>query len=147
MSLNVYLKDGSVHDGGSGIFVRENGATREITRAEWDAAFPGREPVIVEHAEVDYLYSANITHNLGAMAEEAGIYKHLWRPEEINITKAAQLIEPLEAAMKLMIADPARFIKHNAKNGWGLYHNFVPFVQRYLAACREHPGAVVEVSR
>jgi len=34
------------------------------------------------------VYDANITHNLGAMAEAAGIYKHLWRPEEIGITKA-----------------------------------------------------------
>lgn len=30
-------------------------------------------------------YSANITHNLGAMAEAAGIYLALWRPEEIGI--------------------------------------------------------------
>lgn len=27
------------------------------------------------------IFSANITHNLNAMAEAAGIYKHLWRPE------------------------------------------------------------------
>lgn len=32
---------------GSGIFVRENGATREITREEWDRRNPGREPVVV----------------------------------------------------------------------------------------------------
>ena len=38
--------------------------------------------------EPEGAYSANITHNLGKMAEEAGIYKHLWRPEEIGITKA-----------------------------------------------------------
>lgn len=31
----------------------------------------------------------NITHNLGRMAKEAGIYQHLWRPEEIGVTKAA----------------------------------------------------------
>ena len=42
-------------------------------------------------------YSSNITHNLGAMAREAGIYEACWRPEEIGITKAAQLIEPHKA--------------------------------------------------
>jgi len=41
------------------------------------------------------VYDANITHNLGEMADEAGVYKHLWRPEEIGLTKAAELIEPL----------------------------------------------------
>lgn len=32
---------------GSGIYVRENGATVEITREEWDRRNPGREPVRV----------------------------------------------------------------------------------------------------
>ena len=30
------------------------------------------------------------------MADEAGIYKYLWSPEEIGITKAEQFIEPLK---------------------------------------------------
>jgi len=102
-----------------------------------------------EHDRVvsDSLYSANITHNLGAMAQEAGIYKHLWRPDEIGVTKAAQLIEPLRAGVALMRSDPARFEKHNAKNGWGLYKHFVPFVEEYLAACEAYPDATVGVSR
>ncbi len=64
-------------------------------------------------------YSANITHNLGDMAEEAGIYKHLWRPEEIGITKAVQLVEPLSKGLSFMKSDPERFKKFNAENGWG----------------------------
>ena len=93
------------------------------------------------------IYDANITHNLGAMASEAGIYRHLWRPEELGIVKAAQLIEPLRAGLALLTADPERFKKHNAPNGWGLYKDFVPFVERYLAACEENPDADVRVSR
>lgn len=93
------------------------------------------------------VYSANITHNLGAMAREAGIYMHLWRPDEIGVTKAAQLIEPLRVGVALMRADPQRFERHNAPNGWGLYKNFVPFVEKYLAACEENPDADVEVWR
>lgn len=33
---------------GSGIFIRENGTNREITREEWDRRNPGREPVIIQ---------------------------------------------------------------------------------------------------
>lgn len=93
------------------------------------------------------VYDANITHNLTAMADEAGIYKHLWRPEEIGITKAAQLIEPLTVGLAILKADPERFKKHNAPNGWGIYKHFVPFVENYLAACVENPDADVSVSR
>ena len=93
------------------------------------------------------VYWANITHNLGRMAGEAGIYQALWRPEEIGLTTAAQLIEPLAAGLALLKADPARFEAHNSPNGWGLYKNFVPFVERYLEACRENPDATIRVSR
>jgi len=93
------------------------------------------------------VYDANITHNLGAMAEEAGIYKACWRPEEIGITKAAQLIEPLRNGIAQMKADPARFEKHNSPNGWGLYKNFLPWLERYLEACEANPDADVSVSR
>jgi len=93
------------------------------------------------------VYDANITHNLGAMADEAGIYMHLWHPASVSITKAEQLIEPLRKGLALMKADPARFTKHNSPNGWGTYEHFVPFVEKYLAACIEYPDADVHVSR
>ena len=35
------------------------------------------------HTMFDEVYSANITHNLGGMAREGGIYQACWRPEEI----------------------------------------------------------------
>lgn len=92
-------------------------------------------------------FSQNITHNLGAMAEEAGIYDIVWRPEENGISHARQLIEPLKKAIAEMHADPPRFEKHNAPNGWGLYIHFVPWLQKYLCACEEYPDATVEVSR
>ena len=93
------------------------------------------------------VFSQNVTHNLNKMAEEAGIYKHLWRPDEIGITKSGQLIEPLKAGLAMMKADPERFKKHNSPNGWGLYKNFVPWIENYIAACEEYPDADVEVSR
>ena len=93
------------------------------------------------------VYSSNITHNLNDMAEEAGIYKHLWRPEEIGITTAYQLIEPLRNGIALMKSDPERFKKHNSSNGWGMYEHFLPFVEEYLSACEENQDATIHVSR
>ena len=103
--------------------------------------------VYLEVMKPTEVYSANITHNLTGMAEEAGIYKHLWRPEEIGITEAEQLIQPLTDALALLKSDPARFEKHNAQNGWGLYIHFVPFVENHLEACKANPGAKVRVWR
>jgi hypothetical protein len=93
------------------------------------------------------LFWANITHNLNTMAGEAGIYKCLWRPDEIGITKAKELIEPLREGIRLMKSDPERFKKHNPENGWGTYEGFVPWIERYLAACAQNPEATVRVSR
>lgn len=93
------------------------------------------------------LYWANITHNLNEMAEAAGIYKHLWEPEELGITTASELIQPLREGLERLKSDPAKYEAYNAPNGWGLYEHFVPFVAEYLRACIEHPDAIVEVSR
>ena len=93
------------------------------------------------------IYSANITHNLNNMAEAAGIYKHLWRPEEIGITKAHQLIEPLLDGYRKLVLEHAEMQQYNALNGWGMYANFLPFVTEYIEACAANPNADVEVSR
>ena len=93
------------------------------------------------------VFWANITHNLNKMAEAAGIYEALWRPEEIGITQAGQLIEPLSVGLEKLKADPMYYCQFNAVNGWGTYENFVPFVEKYLEACRENPDAEVRACR
>jgi hypothetical protein len=93
------------------------------------------------------VFSSNITHNLGEMAKAAGIYEALWRPEEIGITHAAQLIEPLRVGLALLKYDPKSFEKFNSPNGWGMYEHFVPMVEQYLEACKANPDAEVSVSR
>ena len=103
--------------------------------------------VYLEVVKPSEVYSANITHNLGKMAEEAGIYMPLWRPEEIGITKAGQLIEPLTEGLAKLKADPEKFVKHNPSNGWGNYDDFLPWIERYLQACKENPDAAVRVWR
>ena len=146
MRLDVYLERVEPVVPGSGIFVREDGATREITREEWDARFPGCEPVVAE-VDPERVFSLNITHNLGEMAEAAGIYHHLWRPEEIGITTAEQLVEPLATGLQRLRADPIGFKRYDSPNGWGTYDGLVRFVSAYLDACREHPSATVRVWR
>lgn len=101
----------------------------------------GSEPHLVE------LFSAYVTHNLSHMAEEAGIYKHLWRPDEAGVTQASQLIEPLETGLALLKNDPARFQKLNPANGWGIYEDFVSWVEEYLTACKKYPKSTILVSR
>ena len=93
------------------------------------------------------MFSRNITHNLGKMADAAGIYKCLWRPEENGFVKASQCVEPLKAGLLALVSDPERFQKFDSPNGWGLYIHFAPLVTAVLMACIEYPDADVEVSR
>lgn len=93
------------------------------------------------------LYSANITHNLGKMASEADIYIALWKPEEIPATKASEIIDLLDKGLADLKERPAHFETFNSPNGWGMYEHFVPFVEKYLEACREFPEAIINVSR
>ena len=93
------------------------------------------------------VFDANITHNLCKMAGEAGIYQHLWRPEEIGITVASELIEPLTKALADMKARPDHYQKFDSPNGWGKYIHFVPWVESVLEACKQHPDAQIDVCR
>ena len=93
------------------------------------------------------VHSANITHNLGEMAQAAGIYKELWRPEEEGLTKAHQLIAPLTSGLARLKGDPEGYARYNPRNGWGDYVGLVRFVEKYCAACEEYPNADVRVSR
>ena len=93
------------------------------------------------------IFSQNITHNLNKMADKAGIYEACWRPDEIGITKASQLIPILEKGLYDLKHNPDYFKSFDSPNGWGIYDNFVPWVEKYLDACKENPDAKVEVSR
>jgi hypothetical protein len=147
MSLDVYLnlpaQDPTTKEV---IFVRADGKTKSITREEWDRLYPDREPLIVD-VPGEWVYSANITHNLNTMADHAGIYMYLWRPEEIGVEKAEDLIVPLEKGLAILKGYPEFFKELNPSNGWGDYEGLVRFTERYLAACREYPEAKVDVSR
>lgn len=61
MSLDVFLSCPGVPPVRSGPRIWEHGQRTEISRAEWDERYPGREPVTVEDDGTS-VYEANITH-------------------------------------------------------------------------------------
>ena len=119
-----------------------------LSRKKW-VSFDEGKTHTTENEEV---YSANITHNLNKMAIEAGLYECLWRPDESFVSEdgnvyARDLIEQMSKGLNSMKQNPATFKAFKAPNGWGLYEHFVPWIERYLAACIANPDAIVTVSR
>jgi len=90
------------------------------------------------------VFDANITHNLTTMAKQAGIYYALWNPEKLKATKAKNIINILETGLKLLKEKPEHYKKFNSPNGWGTHEHFVPFVEKCLNACKEHPEARIK---
>lgn len=92
------------------------------------------------------LYSLNITHNLNNMAKAVGLYEVLWRPEEIGITTASQMISFLEKGLEELVANPNKYKALNPSNGFGSYEDFVNFCKSVLHNCYEYPEATIEAS-
>lgn len=151
MSLDIHLRiKGKVKkEKGSGIFIRRNGQTVEISEKEWEELHPGRKPVkyISGETETDEVFSANITHNLGTMAEKAGVYIAMWRPEEKMWRYAKDILPVLEFGLGNLRSDPTFYQQFEPDNGWGTYQTLLTVVTEYLAACRKYPDAEIGVSR
>ena len=99
------------------------------------------------------VYSANITHNLGAMAKEVNLsngmtlYQVLWRPEEKGLYFAREISELLDEGWNILLSDPEGFKKFNPENGWGSYEGLCDFVYKYRNACWDTPDAELRASR
>jgi hypothetical protein len=103
--------------------------------------------VYLEEVRPTTVFTANITHNMGRMAGEVDLYKPLWRPEEIPVEKAADLVPLLRRGLGRLIAEKDRLQEFNPENGWGDYDGLVRFTEEYLAACETHPDARVKTWR
>lgn len=90
------------------------------------------------------IFDRNITHNLGEMATEAGIYEALWHPDENGYKTAADITPILEKGLKDLRDRPDHYEQFNSPNGWGMYEHFVPFVEAVLDACIGNPDAEIE---
>lgn len=170
MSLDIMLRASNTQNNqSSGIFIRRNGSTVEISEDEFRKLYPNQEPVRVISNEANFktVYETNITHNLNEMADKADIYKAIWRPymlhkdfidnnesysdemlfEESVTMKAKEIIPFIEKGLTDMKHRPEYFRQFDASNGWGTYEQFIPFIEEYLNACKQYPEAIIEVDR
>ena len=104
MSLDLYLKSSRpVRHRGTGVFVREDGRTRELrTLKEVEEHFPDADltDVHVTDYEDDELLHLNLTHNLTEMASHvpiAGTEGHLTLPRSYEKDKPDFVPQPLTA--------------------------------------------------
>lgn len=93
------------------------------------------------------VYDANITHNLNKMAEAAGIYEILWRPDELGFKNAKDIVSKLETGLIKLVLYKNDYEKYNPENGWGSREGLAKFGAEYLQACRDYPEAEIHVSR
>jgi hypothetical protein len=99
------------------------------------------------------VYSANITHNLGKMADAVvlsngkTLYQVLWRPEEHGWKTAEDIVDMLDEGWNILLADPEKFRMFTPENHWGSYEGLCEFVYQYRNACWDAPDAELSVSR
>lgn len=146
------------------ILIEENSEKRYLTIDELRNHYPSASLAV--NYELAVVYDAGITHNLGNMADKAGIYEACWRPyrlhrdyvatinddleyefEQNHIMQAKDIITLLEKGYNDMLKRPEYYKKFDSPNGWGLYIHFLPWVEKYLEACKTFPDAEISVSR
>lgn len=105
------------------------------------------------------VYSRNITHNLGKMAdavkfgvewsgdEDLTLYHVLWRPDEHGFKYAKDIADLLDIGWNILLSEPEYFKTYNPPNGWGSYEGLCDFVYNYRNACWDNPEAELRISR
>ena len=113
-------------------------------------------PKIFEIKKDKMLHSAKMTCDILALKEDNSAL--LCLPIEY-ISGKMMVVRAIERKLKLLVKSPSSqplndlkegpeyFKTFNSPNGWGMYENFVPFVEKYLEACKDFPDALIEVSR
>lgn len=109
------------------------------------------EPVLDQWGyEVDRLDAPNIyvTHNLARMASygKKPIYQALWRPEQLNFTKASQLAGAIRDYLSEFEKYPSQYREFDPPNGWGSYDSFHQALKKLLEFCEQNPDAKYSVS-
>lgn len=102
---------------------------------------------LVEPSTLEEVFWGSTTHNLSHMAEAAGLYKAVWRPDESDISVAATLIPILEKGLDRLKNNPKWFKTFNPSNGFGSYEGLISFIEKYLSACKDNPEAIIDVCR
>lgn len=87
-----------------------------------DVSLSATRPTMVFHY--------NITHNLGRMADAAGLYEALWTPKSIDVKTAKELTPFLEQGLEKLKANESFFREFDSPNGWGRYVYCTPGPRR-----------------
>lgn len=149
MSLDISLNDHSKQVG-TGVMVQENGQTIELTRQQLFEKFKIRIGAV--ESSTRRVFEYNLTHNLCEMAKQVSIgdhtlYQYLWRPDEIGVVLAKQMIDPLTLAVDVLRRDRSKLEGFNPPNGWGNFEHLLEGVELYLSASINNPETVIEASR
>ena len=153
MSLDIYIISPiPIKRKSTGIWVRKEGKTVELTKQEAQERFPDAEINEIE-IETTEFWHGNITHNLAKMAgnclswEDYILYDLLWRDEQPSFDKWAY-ISYLSYCLNYLKDDPEYFKQFNPENGWGTYEQLCKFVEDFIKALIDMPeGSRIEYSR
>ena len=147
MSLDISIKANiPVVKNGTGIFIRENGKTKELTIEEANAnGFNVNDNQYVS----EYAWTGNITHNLGKMASNVKpdgkpytLYSLLWGGKYKN---CRDLIGKLHACILYMMMNKEELKKYNPENGWGTYEQLLEFTKEFQMACIDNQDCKIKI--
>ena len=152
MSLDLYIISKTpVKHKGTGIYIRENGKTKELSLGEAEGLYVSDS--INEITSEDNIYwHGNITHNLGTIADHCycycldkiSLYSILWRPEETTLLTVTRKLtsshaKALSICLRELKEHRSYYEKFNPENSWGDYVTLVNFVDSFLTALNKIP--------
>lgn len=149
MSLDISIKANvPVFKNGTGIFVRENGKTKELTAKE--AKERGWDGINREYVS-EYAWTGNITHNLGKMASNVTpegkpytLYDLLWGGK---YKRCRDLISKLHECILYMLMNKEELKKYNPENEWGTYEQLLEFTKEFQMACIDNQDCEIEICK
>lgn len=166
MSLDLYVMSFKkpVKHKGTGILIRVNGHTKELTLGEAEGLYVSDS--INEITSEDNIYwHGNITHNLGAIADhcycycpdKTSLYSILCRPEEttlltVNRKLTSSYVKAISICLRELKEHRDYYEKFNPENNLGDYVTLVNFAESFLEALdkipqKEYNEYIIEASR
>lgn len=138
MSLDLYIKSKTpVQHRSTGVYVRENGITKETSLKEAKEKFPW-EDIEEQVYEDNIFWHGNITHNLTEMADHVDLGKYtlynvLWHPEDVlkDLT-LEQYIHLVLLGYVYLSWNIPNYEQYDPKNGWGSKELLVSFTKDFL---------------
>ena len=160
MSLDIYIISPTpIKKKSTGIWIRDDGKTRELSKAEAQERYPNADIQEIE-IETNEFWHGNITHNLRKMAENClsldeesqrySLYNLLWRDTQVPFigNYLNVYIAHLAYCLYVLRNNPDYFKQFNPSNGWGTYEQLVEFVQSFISALINMPeGSEIKYSK